>query len=133
MKLVAAVMSGISVSASAPAPHGRRYCSGASQALLCAGMFLCCPPGNVALARVAPKPATDFTAALNASMYDVLDFSNQQDFEDASRGFIAGLEPPRIITNDAPQLNDVGFYAWNLDAYQFLNESPTAPPQRRPV
>jgi len=61
-----------------------------------------------------------------------MDFSNLQDFGDASRGFIAGLEPPRIITNDVPELNELGFYAWDMESYQFLNDNPTAPPSANP-
>ena len=64
-------------------------------------------------------------------MYQILDFADQQDFQDANRGFIAGLQPPRIITNDIPQFNALGFYAWNLEDYQFLNES-NAPPSANP-
>ena len=85
-----------------------------------------------AAGQIAPKPATTVTAATNASMYQVLDFSNQQDFEDATRGFIAGLEPPRIITNDVPVLNELGFYAWDMESYQFLNDTPNAPPSANP-
>ena len=77
-------------------------------------------------------PATATDCSLNAKMYNVLDFSNQQDFEDATRGFIVGLEPPRIIPNDTRELKDLGFYAWNMEAYEFLNEEPTAPPSVNP-
>lgn len=73
------------------------------------------------MAQLLPKPATAITAARNEAMYRVLDFADQQDFVDANRGFIAGLEPPRIITNDIAQLNAMGFYAWNMEGYQFLN------------
>ena len=85
-----------------------------------------------ALAQIEPKPATATTAAMNAHMYQVLDFSNQQDFEDATKGFIAGLESPQIISNDVPQLNALGFYAWNLEDYQFMYGFPTAPPSANP-
>ena len=61
----------------------------------------------------------------------VLDFSNQQDFTDAHQGFVAGLEPPRIIYNDIPLMNAMKYYAWNLEDYQFLNES-NAPPSVNP-
>jgi alkyl sulfatase BDS1-like metallo-beta-lactamase superfamily hydrolase len=84
-----------------------------------------------AFGQIQPKPATDFTAATNAAMYQVLDFSNRQDFADASQGFIAGLEPPRIIYNDIPQMNALKYYAWDMEDYQFLNES-NAPPSVNP-
>ncbi len=87
--------------------------------------------GLSADAQIQPNPATATTAATNASMYQILDFADQQDFQDANRGFIAGLQPPRIITNDIPQFNALGFYAWNLEDYQFLNES-NAPPSANP-
>jgi alkyl sulfatase BDS1-like metallo-beta-lactamase superfamily hydrolase len=82
--------------------------------------------------QILPNPATDITAAHNASMYQVLDFNDQRDFEDANRGFIAGLEPPRIIYNDIPQLNQMGFFAWNLEGYQFMTDYPEAPPSANP-
>ena len=85
-----------------------------------------------AVGQIQPNPATDITAARNASMYQVLDFNDQQDFEDATRGFIAGLEPPRVIYNDIPQLNPMGFYAWNLEGYQFFNDFAVAPPSVNP-
>jgi alkyl sulfatase BDS1-like metallo-beta-lactamase superfamily hydrolase len=79
-------------------------------------------------AQILPNPATPITATLNAKVYGELDFRNRQDLEDATRGFIAGLEPPRIISNDVPQLNAFGFYAWNLEDYfKFMDEAPTPP------
>jgi alkyl sulfatase BDS1-like metallo-beta-lactamase superfamily hydrolase len=101
-------------------------------AALCTAVLFYLLSGVCATAQIAPKPATPFTAATNAQMYGVLDFSNRQDFDDASRGFIAGLEPPRIILNDVPALNALGFYAWDLESYQFLNNNPTAPPSANP-
>ena len=77
---------------------------------------------------IAPKPATPFTAALNAKVCNTLDFANTQDFVDATRGFVAGLEPPRFIYNDIPERNALGFYAWNMDAYfQFMWDKPSPP------
>ena len=82
--------------------------------------------------QILPNPATDITAARNASTYQVLDFNDQRDFEDANRGFIAGLEAPRIIYNDIPLLNQMGFYAWNMEGYQFMNDFTVAPPSANP-
>ncbi len=84
-----------------------------------------------ALGQIQPKPATPFTASSNAAVYEVLDFSNQQDFLDARQGFIAGLQPPRVIPNDIPAFNALGFYAWNLEDYQFISET-NAPPSVNP-
>lgn len=95
-------------------PAGRRAAACVpSRALVLAMLGLSC----AVWAQVPPKPPTSATAALNASVYNQLEFSDQQDFEDANRGFIAGLEPPRIIPNELPQLNAMGYYAWNLEGY----------------
>ncbi len=91
--------------------------------LLSAGVLagvLCAAFGR---AQIPPNPATAITESRNAEMYKVLDFTDQQDFIDANRGFIAGLVSPRIITNDIAQLNALGYYAWNMEGYQFLNEA----------
>ena len=66
------------------------------------------------------------------SIYQALDFSDQRDFADATRGFIAGLEPPRIIESDILAFNAIGFYAWNMEGYQFMNGFDTAPPSANP-
>lgn len=88
--------------------------------------------GAVATAPIPPKPATPTTAALNAKVYQTLDFSNEQDVEDATRGFIAALEPPRYIDNDKEQMNALGFYAWNLEDYVAFMNGALAPPSVNP-
>jgi alkyl sulfatase BDS1-like metallo-beta-lactamase superfamily hydrolase len=70
------------------------------------------------------KPATSFTAAANAALLDELNWENVQDFESASRGFIANLDNPAIT-------NATGRSVWDLDAYPFLAEE-TAPPSVNP-
>ena len=40
------------------------------------------PPGFGA----GPKPATKLTAAINAAVYDLLDFSDRQELDFATRG-----------------------------------------------
>ena len=40
---------------------------------------------------IAPKDATTITAQINAALLEELPFADQQDFEDAQRGFIATL------------------------------------------
>jgi alkyl sulfatase BDS1-like metallo-beta-lactamase superfamily hydrolase len=52
-----------------------------------------------AFAQTSSKPATDTTKAANAAVLNQLDFANQQDFEDARRGFIAPLQNNGVITN----------------------------------
>ena len=100
--------------------------------LLALGAILSLWGASVGTAQIQPKPATPITAALNVRVYGTLDFSSEQDFEDATRGFIAGLESPRVIANDVTELNDLGFYAWDLEAYEFLDENPVAPPSVNP-
>ncbi|MCL5281231.1 MAG: MBL fold metallo-hydrolase [Planctomycetes bacterium] len=85
-----------------------------------------------AVGQTPPNPATDITAARNASMYQVLDFNDTRDFNDARQGFIAGLEPPRIIYNDIPALNQMGLFAWNMEGYQFMESFLVAPPSVNP-
>lgn len=67
----------------------------------------------------APKRPTRFTADANAALLDQLDWRNTQDFEAASRGFIASLDDPAIA-------NEAGDTIWNLEAYPFLADE-TAP------
>ncbi|MGK0343867.1 MAG: alkyl sulfatase BDS1-like metallo-beta-lactamase superfamily hydrolase, partial [Candidatus Azotimanducaceae bacterium] len=62
-----------------------------------------------------PKPATEATKAVNASFHQRLDFSDRKSFDDASRGFIATLDPmiiPHTAGNRA---------AFDLEALSFLN------------
>jgi alkyl sulfatase BDS1-like metallo-beta-lactamase superfamily hydrolase len=44
----------------------------------------------------APKPATEATKAVNAAFLERLDFTDRKSFDDASRGFIATLDPISI-------------------------------------
>lgn len=101
-------------------------------ALMLSAFLLCLWGAPFASAQVLPKPATPVTAAANAKMYWELDFTNLQDFEDASRGFIAGLESPRRIDNDDPTLNEQGFYAWDLEDYYLFMDKASCPPSVNP-
>lgn len=62
----------------------------------------------------ASKSASDTTQRANASMLDQLDFSDRQSFDDASRGFIATLDPMTIPHDrtDRP--------AFDLSKFDFL-------------
>lgn len=42
---------------------------------------------------MTPKPANDTTVQMNRAVRDLLDFGDRQDFADATRGFVAALEP----------------------------------------
>ena len=73
---------------------------------------------------VQSKQATNFTAAANAVPLQQLNWDDTQDFELASRGFIATLDDPVIRDNN-------GRPVWNLDAFAFL-QAETAPDSVNP-
>ena len=62
------------------------------------------------------RDATEHTrSALDAVVRDRgLDWTDARDFEDASRGFIARLDPPTVVRAD-------GKPAWDLTRYAFLD------------
>lgn len=62
----------------------------------------------------AEIPATEHTAATNRAVYEELDFSDRQSFDDATRGFIGAIDPPVIRDAD-------GNVVWDLEQYDFLN------------
>ena len=71
------------------------------------------------------KPATEITAQKNAEVYQLLDFSDEQESEFASRGFIAA---PETLTIQAEN----GMTIWSQDAYSFVRENETAPDTANP-
>ena len=46
---------------------------------------------------VDSKPATDATIAANRDILEELDFTDRASFENAQRGFIATIDPIKII------------------------------------
>ena len=70
-----------------------------------------CLPGPL---MADSKPATSVTARSNAAVLQQLDFSDEQAFQDARRGFIAAA--------DDPLLNPDGSTAWDMGAYAFLEQ-----------
>ncbi len=64
--------------------------------------------------------ATEATKAANDKLLNYLPFGDQQSFEDAHKGFVAGL--PK-----APIKGDAGNLIWNPDQYKFIKEGATAP------
>ncbi|MDR2820894.1 MAG: hypothetical protein LBB60_10255 [Desulfovibrio sp.] len=68
-----------------------------------------------ALGVEQPKDATPATKAANEEVLKALPFSDTQDFEDATRGFIATIEP-QVIKNAS------GITIWNLEAFAFLKD-----------
>ena len=66
------------------------------------------------------KPATTFTAEANRSWYDLLDFSDESEKENALRGLIEA--PESVVIYD-----EAGNVVWNVDEYDFLNEEEPIP------
>lgn len=62
-----------------------------------------------------PMPATNSTIMANKAIYDELNFSDKQDFEDAHKGFIAPL-------NMDPIKNSKGTVVWDSNQYSFIKE-----------
>ncbi|MFM9043030.1 MAG: alkyl/aryl-sulfatase, partial [bacterium] len=63
--------------------------------------------------------ATAATSARNQEVLGSLDFADEQDLADASRGLVVGLEEEPLIDED-------GSTVWDLGRYRFLDEDPPA-------
>ena len=61
------------------------------------------------------KGATEFTAEINRSFYELLDFENTQEFEFATRGLLAAPEQLEIHNAD-------GRIIWSQKAFEFLRD-----------
>ena len=68
----------------------------------------------------APKDATPITAGANRAWFDMLDFEDESEKENALRGLIEA--PERLIIYDGQ-----GNAVWNTDDYRFLNGLETIP------
>ena len=66
------------------------------------------------------KPATEFTAGINSAVYDLLDFSDTSEYDNATRNLI-----------DAPEVLELkdgeGNVIWSQAAYSFLDDYENAP------
>ena len=80
--------------------------------------------GETAL-NAEKKPATAVTEQKNAEVYQLLDFSDEQEAEFAARGLIAA---PETLTIKAEN----GVTIWTQDAYNFVREAETAPASANP-
>lgn len=60
--------------------------------------------------------ASSFTRSHNQEVLKQLPFDNKEDFEEATKGFVAPLP------NDGVIKNDKGEIVWNLPAYEFVTE-----------
>ena len=68
-----------------------------------------------------PKKATPATKKVNAALLKKLPFANTQDFEDASRGFIAPLPDGGVIKGKD------GKPVWDMTKFAFIKEGAPAP------
>ncbi len=75
--------------------------------------LLVCLAGLPAAAE--SKPATHFTAEANQSWYDLLDFSDEREKENALRGLIEAPESVVIYRED-------GTVAWSVDDFAFVRD-----------
>lgn len=60
-----------------------------------------------------PKNASPYTQAMNSAVYKELDFKNQDDFQAATKGFIATLSP--MVVKDS-----AGNTSWDMESYGFI-------------
>ncbi len=88
--------------------------------LVCAiAVFQAPTPSNAG--ETAPRPASPSTAAANAKLRELLDFGDNQDFEDATKGWIAPLAGNGVVKNAAGQP------IWDPTRYAFLDAKKPAP------
>jgi alkyl sulfatase BDS1-like metallo-beta-lactamase superfamily hydrolase len=66
-----------------------------------------------AVADAVPRPATPVTERANAAVRELMTFNDRQDFEDATRGRLAGLSDPLIKGAD-------GRIVWDTQRYDFV-------------
>ncbi len=93
--------------------------------LALAALTLCACASAQSGLNAEKKPATDITAQKNAQVYQLLDFSDEQEGEFASRGLIAAPESLTITAEN-------GMTIWSQDAYNFVREAETAPDTANP-
>ena len=98
--------------------------------MLAAALMLSCmtapalAEGDLGLTKDV-KPATEYTAQINAAVYDELDFSDTQEAEFAQRGLIDAPESLEILNED-------GQVIWSQVAYEFLHDYEKAPDSVNP-
>lgn len=92
--------------------------------MLAALMLFSCALAETEL-TAEKKPATAITEAANAAVYQLLDFSDEQETEFAKRGLIAA---PETLTIQ----NESGMKVWSQDAYNFVREDKAAPATANP-
>ncbi|ARJ03879.1 alkyl sulfatase [Cnuibacter physcomitrellae] len=70
--------------------------------------------------ELAPKPATEHTARVNAEALRSLPLADRRDYDDAQRGFVATLDDPVILNAAGRPIHDV-------TDHDFIAESEDAP------
>jgi alkyl sulfatase BDS1-like metallo-beta-lactamase superfamily hydrolase len=76
-----------------------------------------------AAAGAAPRPATPVTERANAAVRQAMTLNDKQDFDDATRGRLAGLSEPLVKAAD-------GRIVWDTQRYDFVKGA--APPTVNP-
>lgn len=79
-------------------------------------MCTSCSNGNGWVLNREVKDATEATVAANASWYDLLDFGDTSEWQNATRGLIAAPESLEIT-------NDEGRVVWSQKAYEFVRDA----------
>lgn len=68
---------------------------------------------HVVFSAEQPKDASAYTRAMNNAVYKESNFHNQDDFQDAAKGFIATLTPMMIK-------DSAGNISWDMESYGFI-------------
>ena len=77
-------------------------------------------PGTDLVLTADVKPATDYTAQINAQVYSQLDFEDRREAEFAARGLIDAPETLELV-------DEKGKVVWSQTAYDFLDDYDQAP------
>ncbi len=88
----------------------KKSCPFIKTILFCLLLLLCASPVSAA------NEATEHTAAANAAWYDMLDFSDESEKENALRGLIEAPESVVIYRED-------GVVAWDVTAFDFVKDA----------
>ena len=68
---------------------------------------------HIVFSAEQPKDASAYTRAMNNAVYKESNFHNQDDFQDAAKGFIATLTPMMIK-------DSAGNISWDMESYGFI-------------
>ncbi len=116
-KRIGALLLGMSLLLSACTQEELEYYSSYAAA---AGLTSDEPAAAAAPTTTDAKEAAEFTKAANESVYDMLDFEDESEKENALRGLIEA--PESLVIYD-----ENGNKIWDVEQYSFLNELEKAP------